>query len=220
MGLRFDNDRKNKIGCGIGRFLPYLSTNFRQVLAIDISPKCIARSQFECSHLSNIKYFTLDLAAPRTKLPKADFALSVNSIISPLMSRRNRIFDAITKHLRRGSYLFLVVPALESALLTDCRLIEWNLRQGMKPKDASQKAFRVYRKADNPCLHEGIIAIEGVPTKYYLKEELVTILQKRRMKIVDIHKIEYSWKTEFTSPPRWMKAPFPWDWLFVAQKAK
>jgi hypothetical protein len=33
-------------------------------------------------------------------------------------------------------------------------------------------------------------------------------------------KLEYGWKTEFSHPPRWMKAPFPWDWLVTARKCK
>jgi SAM-dependent methyltransferase len=212
--------RATDLGCGIGRFLAPLSRGFQEVLALDIAPKCIARAQVECSHLSNVTYLRMDLAAPRARLPKADFALSVNSLLTPSLPRRNRIFDAVANHLRSGSHLVLVVPALESALLTDFRHIQWNLRNGVKPSAAVRAGFRAHRQNDAPRLREGIILTDDVPTKHYLKEELIAILEQRRMTIVDIHKIEYSWKTEFVSPPRWMKTPYPWDWLVVAQKMK
>ena len=212
--------KASDLGCGTGRFLGSLSSAFQEVLAVDISPKCIARAQAANSHLTNVSYLTMDLAAGRERLPKVDFALSVNALLTPSLLQRGRIFDAIARHLRVGSHLVLVVPALESALLTDFRLIEWNLRSGMKPSAAVGGGFRAHGRTDSSRLHEGVVPIEDVPTKHYLKEELTAILEARRMKVVEIHKIEYSWKTEFESPPRWMKSPYPWDWLFVAQRAR
>jgi SAM-dependent methyltransferase len=210
--------RASDLGCGIGRFLPPLSGNFGEVLAVDISSKCIARAKAEYSHLPNVTYLTMDLATPRTHLPKTDFALSVNALIMPSLAQRNRILDAVTKHLKIGSHFILVVPALESALFAYSRLIEWNLRSGMKPGAAVRAGFRAHKQSENLRLHEGIVPTGDVPTKHFLKEELIAILERRQMTIVDCLKIEYSWKTEFISPPRWMKAPYPWDWLCVAQK--
>ena len=60
--------------------------------------------------------------------------------------------------------------------------------------------------------------IDGVATKHFLKEELEVLLGNRGLRTLEIEKIAYPWSTEFASPPRWMQAPFPWDWLFVAQK--
>jgi SAM-dependent methyltransferase len=207
------------LGCGIGRFLGHLSGNFKKVLAVDIAPKCIVRSKAANSHLSNVSYMVKDLGAAGAGLPKVDFALSVNSILTPSLLRRNRMFDAITRHLRGGAYFVLVVPSIESAFLTDYRLIEWNLRNGVKPSAAGRAGFGDYKK-NNHRMHEGVIPKGDVPTKHYLKEELVAILEKRRLGVVEICKIEYSWKTEFESPPGWMKGPYPWDWLFVARKTK
>ena len=212
--------KASDLGCGTGRFLGSLSGAFQEVLAVDISAKCIARAQAACSHLTNVSYLKMDMAAGRERLPKVDFALSVNALLTPSLLQRGRIFDAIARHLRVGSHLVLVVPALESALLTNFRLIEWNLRTGMKPSAAVRAGFPAHKAADSARLRKGIVLIDDVPTKHYLKEELTAILERRRMKIVEVHKIEYSWKTEFESPPRWMKTPYPWDWLFVAQRAR
>ena len=206
------------IGCGIGHFLPLLSNLFREVLALDISSRCIAKAQAACAHLPNISYRVVDLAASRARLPAVDFALCVNAIITSSITHRNRMLDVVCKHLRPGSHLVLVVPSLESAFLTDFRLIEWNLRDGMTPGRAVRSGFRAHRQTNKPRAYEGVVPIDRVDTKHYLKEELIILLKNRGLRTLEIEKIEYPWTTEFTSPPRWMQAPHPWDWLLVAQK--
>lgn len=217
---KYGSEEKNAcdIGCGIGNFLPGLSSRFKEVLAVDISSKCIARAQEEYSHLSNVSYKVADLAAQDARLPKADFALSVNSVITPVMEHRNNMLDVICSHLHVGGYLVLVVPSLESAFLADFRLIEWNLRNGMSAESAVQACLQIQKQTDNPRLSEGIVLINDVETKHYLKEELIILLQNRGMETIEIEKIEYPWKEEYIRAPRWMKDPLPWDWLFVAQK--
>lgn len=211
-------NKASDIGCGIGNFLPALSSNFYEVMAVDISPKCIERARVEYSSLTNVTYRVADLSKPGVHLPMVDFSLAVNSIITPSLTRRSRILDTVCRQLRPGGHLVMVVPSLEAAFFTNFRLIEWNLRNGIAPSCVARAGFRVHRKTDSLRLHEGIVKIEDVPTKHYLQEELVVLLQNRGMEVRDIQKIEYPWKTEFVTPPRWMKAPFPWDWLCVAQK--
>jgi hypothetical protein len=38
--------------------------------------------------------------------------------------------------------------------------------------------------------------------------------------VASIEKVEYDWSTEFADPPRWMKDPYPWDWLVLSKKRK
>ncbi len=205
-------------GCGIGKFLPYLSQGFKKVLAVDLSPICISQAQSAAQHLNNISFSTMDLSDTKNNLPKADFALCVNTLLTPSITLRNRILNTITTHLRQGSHLVLVVPSLESVLLTDFRLIDWNLRDGMKPHVAVRSGIPVYKKPNKPRFREGIAVISNVSTKHFLKEEMIALLEQRNMEVIDIHKIEYPWNTEFENPPRWMKSPYPWDWLFVSRK--
>jgi len=210
----------NDFGCGIGHFLPILSANFSKVNAIDISYKFIAKAKNKYKRLSNIEYITADLAKDGLRLEKTHFALSINILIMPSLAIRLRILDVMAKHILKNGHLLLVVPSLESAMLTDFRLIQWNLRNGISPSSAARTSFGMPEKSDSQYLHQGIVPIDGVPTKHYLKEELTTILERRKLRITDICKIEYPWTSEFASPPRWMKEPYPWDWLVVAQKTK
>ena len=128
------------------------------------------------------------------------------------------MFDLLCSHIRSEGHLVLVVPSLESALYTDYRLIDWNLRSGMSPGNAVRSGFRPNKGMNIPRLRQGIVKIDDIDTKHYLKEELIVLLENRGMRVIEIEKIEYSWETEFDQPPRWMKEPFPWDWLCVAGK--
>jgi hypothetical protein len=60
--------------------------------------------------------------------------------------------------------------------------------------------------------------IDGVPTKHYLAEELSLMLQGSRLQIEHLDKVPYAWDSEFGDAPRWMRAPYPWDWLVVAKR--
>lgn len=206
------------VGCGIGHFLPLLSGRFRSVLAVDLSARNIARARTRHAHLNNVSYRTVDLSAPGTRLPKADFALCVNVAIMPALAPRHRLLDAVCRHLRPGGHLVLVVPALESACLADFRLIECNLRNGLPPAAAVRSGFPARRKNEKPRMHEGVLPIDRVDTKHFLREELAVLLANRGLRPLEFAKIEYPWSTEFTNAPRWMRAPFPWDWLVVARK--
>jgi SAM-dependent methyltransferase len=204
-------------GCGIGYYLPCLSESFKKVFAIDISRALIAKAKKKCSRLSNVEYITADLASAGLRLADSHFILSVNTLIMSSLATRLRILDCLAGHLHKNGRLVLVVPSLESALLTDFRLIQMNLRDGLSPSSAVRCGFE---KNGLHHLRQGIIPIDNVPTKHYLKEELVALLERRNLRIEDICKIEYPWNTEFDSPPRWMKKPYPWDWLITSQKTK
>jgi SAM-dependent methyltransferase len=215
---RFASPRRqaSDLGCGIGGFLPLMSSRFKKVVAVDISSRCLARARAKYPLLRNVSYQQADLAAPQTRLPAVDFALSVNAVLTTSPKIRHGMFDAFAKHLRTGAHLVLVVPALESVLLTMCRLDEWHRRDGTRPSAADLRAS--HQAAAR--LPEGIVPIDGVPTKHFLEEELILQLENRRLRVTDLLKVEYAWSTEFESPPRWMKKPLPWDWLIVARKVK
>lgn len=207
----------NDFGCGIGHFLGLLSENFGTVNAIDISYKFIERARKRFKHLSNINYITADVSKKNLNLSKSHFAMSVNMLIMPSLSCRIKILDAMVKYILKNGHLLLVVPSIESVMLTNCRLTELNLRNGLGAAAAVRANFdepKTYSKN----LRQGIIPVDGVPTKHYLKEELQALLESKNMQVLDIRKIEYSWDTEFVSPPKWMKEPYPWDWLVLAKK--
>jgi len=215
-----ETDASSDLGCGIGKFLPILSRSFSHVYAYDISEKCLQQARDNCAELSNVDYIKADLSKKKVKMPKVDFVLCVNSIIMPSISQRSRYFRAISGHLNNGGRLILVVPSFESAIYSKIRTIEWNRRIGLGTGAAVMAVWNSNNKQKASQLQHGIVNIDHVPTKHYLREELYSVLWDIGFDVHEVIKIEYSWRTEFSNPPNWLKEPFPWDWLVTAQKNK
>ncbi|MEW6602606.1 MAG: class I SAM-dependent methyltransferase [Nitrospirota bacterium] len=205
-------------GCGIGKFLPLLSQSFGRVYAYDISEICLQQARGNCSDLTNIEYVRKDLSKQKLKMPEVDFILCVNSVIMPSISQRSRYFSAVQNHLHPGGHLLLVVPSFESAIYSNIRLIESKQRQGLSYGAAVMAVWNSNNKQKASHLQHGIVNIDHVPTKHFLKEELRALMEDLGFHIHEIKKIEYDWETEFNNPPDWLKGPYPWDWLVTAEK--
>jgi SAM-dependent methyltransferase len=200
------------LGCGVGRTLALLSGLFRHVFAVDISSECLAVAKDDHPELANVTYVHADLSSPRRTYPSSDVVLCINTWLNGDLSTRLGIIDHTCRAVKRGGHLVLVVPALGSALLTAFRGRQWELRDGTPPVEVERQ------QGPMGAIEMGVVNIDGVPTKHYLKEELEVLLNERGLRVEEMHKLEYPWSTEFEEPPRWMKEPFPWDWLVVARR--
>jgi len=202
-------------GCGIGKFLPALAKNFRSVYALDLSGELLDHARQNCNKSGNVSFAKADLSKNRLKIPKVDFGLCVNVLIMSSRKVRIAVFNTIAKYLRTGAHLVLVVPSLESALFSDYQLVQWNMKEGF----GYDEAVSDVGADSNALIRRGLVEIDGVPTKHYLKEELIAFLKDKHFEIISIEKVEYSWDTEFDDPPKWMKEPYPWDWLLIIKKS-
>ena len=104
------------------------------------------------------------------------------------------------------------MPSLDSILFYAWRLIEWNKMEGVKASDIPETEFS-YFSGSKRDIFQGLIKIDGVTTKHYSHPEIEVIFRDAGFKVETIDRIEYSWTTEFADPPRWLKDPYPWDWL-------
>lgn len=203
------------LGCGIGKAFPYLSPSFKKVLAVDISDKCLdiaANDQF-----SNIEFKKVDLTDKNLKIPAADFGFCCNVLLLPDLDKNVAIINNAYKSLKKNSAAIFVMPSLDSILFYAWRLIEWNKKEGVKPADIPDEEFS-YFSGSKRDLFQGLIKIDGVTTKHYSHSEIEVIFKAAGFKIETIDKIEYEWTTEFASPPKWLKDPYPWDWLVECTK--
>lgn len=203
------------LGCGVGRTLPMLSDRYDKVLAVDVSAQCLEVAARACEGRTNIRYVHADLSRDRNGYPATDVVLCINTLLNASLEIRGALVDRTCRSVRKGGHLLLVVPSLNSALLTAYRHLQWNLRQGMSAKRAQKEAA-----LNSEGLEHGIVRIDGVPTKHYLQEELETMLAANGYEVLAIEKIEYPWNTEFDAPPKWMKAPWPWDWFVAARRVR
>lgn len=219
--LRYLNKHKDiakvaiDFGCGTGKALPYLVPRFKHVVAVDISDNLLTTAQGR--NLKGITFKQADLADTSLKLPKADFAFCCNVIMLPEVEKNNLIFKNIWKTLRKNSYAVIVIPSLESALYATWRMTQWYKRDSVKVHNIPAADFH-YFKGDKREIVQGVIHIDNVPTKHYMREELNVLLSEVGFDVKHIEKIEYDWTTEFDEPPVWMKDPYPWDWLIECYK--
>ncbi|MBK6369321.1 MAG: class I SAM-dependent methyltransferase [Flavobacteriales bacterium] len=203
------------LGCGVGRTLPMLAERFGKVYAVDVSSQCLEVAAKACGNHSNISYVHVDLSTDRKSYPATDVVLCINTLLNASLEVREPLIDRTCRSVKRGGHLLLVVPSLNSALLTAFRHLQWNLKEGMDPRTAQKEAA-----LNSKGLEHGIVHIDDVPTKHYLREELEATLMDRGFAVEAIEKLEYPWTTEFDAPPTWMKAPFPWDWFVAAKRVR
>ena len=202
-------------GCGIGKAFPYLSPAFKKVLAVDISDKCLdiaANDQFQ-----NIEFRKVDLTDKNLELPAGDFGFCCNVLLLPDLEKNISIISNAYKSLKKNSAAVFVMPSLDSIMFYAWRLIEWNKKEGVRAADIDDAEFS-YFSGTKRDLFQGLIKIDGVTTKHYSHPEIEVIFKEAGFKIRTIDKVEYEWTTEFAAPPRWLKDPYPWDWLVECSK--
>lgn len=202
------------IGCAIGKWLPVLSPIYKKVLAVDISEKNLSIAKKLYPDLENIQYLRVDMSALNIKLPKANAGICINAVLTDSIQKRNIFFKNISSCIKKGGHLVLVVPSLESWMLT--RIIQRKYKIDRSLFNDRLTGKQALEKFNN--IQDGNADIDHVPTKHYLREELELILSQQGFSIEDFQKIEYDWKTEFIKPPKWLKTPGPWDWMVVAKK--
>jgi len=206
-------------GCGIGHGIPRLARRANTVYATDHSQRSLEIAQQRCAAHPNVVYAKRNLAARQVRLCKADVGLVVNVLIMPQRATRRAILENVRLNLKPDGHLLLVVPSLETVLYTCTRLVQWYVRDGMQYKKAVQQVAHDARR-ELASVVEGIVINDGTPTKHYLREEAEVMLASCGFKVLAAEKVEYPWEEDITDPPQWLAEPYPWDWLYVAQRVR
>lgn len=204
-------------GCGNGKSFSYLSPIFKTITAVDISQKLLNQAKAR-SH-SNIEFKRLDLAKRNLSLEPADFVFCCNVAMLPEIEKTHAMIKNIQKSLHVGGNALLVLPSLDSVFYSSWRLVELYKKDGVTPENIPATEFD-YFKATKRNIIQGIIYIDGVPTKHFGYSELEVVFRNAGLTITNIDKLEYDWDSEFASPPEDMQGPYPWDWLVECRKEK
>lgn len=214
-------------GCGVGIYVPALSTRFENVIGLDISRRLIARARSDCAAkgIFNVRFKRADLATCDIQkiglANAADLTVCANVLISPEPHTRNSILSNATATLRPDGYLMLVVPACRSAQLCQEAHGVWiaeRRRLKVKPYRKRDEFPEATNVADE---RKGIFQRDGVRTKHFRASELRTLLGKHALEVVVIDRVEYDWLTEFKAPVDILYQKFderPFDWIVIAKK--
>lgn len=202
-------------GCGTGKALPLLTPRFKSVFAVDISGECLLAAR--ARGFKNVQYKRADLASKKAKLPVVDFVFCCNVIMLPEVVRNEQMFLNIQRSLKPGGVAMIVVPSTDSMLFSAWRMIDWYRKENVAVDDipASELAYFSGPKRD---LLQGVIRIDGVPTKHYSAPELQVLMERAGLTLLKLEQLNYDWTSEFSEPPQWMKKPYPWDWLVICSR--
>lgn len=204
------------IGCAIGKWLPVLSPLFKRVIAADISAINLKIAEEKYPEYTNVEYERMDMSADDLTVTPCDTAICINAILTDSLEKRINFFQSLSLCLHKEGSLVLVVPSLESKLYTNIIANRWNVDDAHDDEDPAGK--KAILQINN--IKQGVTDIDNVPTKHYLKEELELLLTLEGFEVRRIEKINYGWNTEFHKPPKWLKGPYPWDWMCTAKKIK
>jgi SAM-dependent methyltransferase len=202
-------------GCGTGKMLPFLAQKFHGVYGYDFSEKLLEYASERCRKIQNVQIAQVDLSEPVKHLPMVDMAISLNAAIMPDNEKRERMLKGIVSRIKPGGHLIFVVPSVESILYIAFRDMEFHIKKGLPAKEAALQVD-LSSLTDPRQMAQGVLARGGEPTKHYLKEELTVLVKSLKLELLEITKVEYAWTTELDSVPRWMREPYPWDWLVFA----
>ncbi len=202
------------IGCAVGKWLPVLAPKFKTVIAADISAKNLQIAKEKYPEYDNVEYSRMDFSADELTVTPCDTAICINAILTDSLEKRINFFQALSLCMNAGGELVLVVPSLESKLYANIIADRWNV------DDAENDILPVGKLATQKIsnIRQGVTDIDNVPTKHYLKEELELLLTLEGFEVNLVKKINYGWNTEFHKPPKWLKDPYPWDWMCTARK--
>lgn len=214
-------------GCGPGNALTHLCHYCEWVYAIDLSPANLKIAEKRCVS-KNVSFIKQDLtrknlswinffSAKRIPKEKVDLGISINAIIMPSSKKRLAFLETIRASLKKGGKLILVVPSLESALLTNFVLLSCKAKEGFLNIDGV-RVERWLQDRFQGVIPNGIVDLDGVPTKHFLKEELEATLNHLKYEMVSLKKVQYPWSEELTNLPKWTSKIPPWDWMACVEK--
>ena len=219
--LSYFNKYSNKshfatdLGCGTGKAFDYLAPRFKKVLAVDFAQNLLDTAKLNARQ--NITIKKLDLTKSDFEIPQADFAFCCNVAMLPDIEKNHTIIKNVHDSIKRNGTAIFVLPSLESMMSKSWITTEWFRRDGISFEEIPDSQWNDFKLGKKSFLM-GLININGVITKHYLRSEIVHLFNSLSLHVKGIDKLEYDWKTEFESPPEWMHDPYPWDWLIECER--
>jgi SAM-dependent methyltransferase len=98
------------LGCGTGRWLPFLVRHFAQVVAIDYAPASLALAR-RVANGHDVVFRRRDLRDLTPFRNTFDIALAVDSIVGPRHADIDRVLEQVRLSLREGGIFLGTFPA-------------------------------------------------------------------------------------------------------------
>ncbi len=206
------------LGCGAGSLLPALEGAFSRIHAVDFAPGLLEQARLRAGS-PRICFRKHDLSSGRPLPFTVDVTFCVNVLIHPRHEVREKMIRSVFRTTRKRGRCLVVVPSMEAVLHTYQTLIRIESRAGRARARALRAASRLFGKEVLDPV-DGIVDIGTVPTKCYTREEITNFLVDAGFEIERVRRVEFPWSEEIDHAPSWLGAPYPWDWLVVARRAR
>ncbi|MFH0837421.1 MAG: class I SAM-dependent methyltransferase [Candidatus Aenigmatarchaeota archaeon] len=206
------------IGAGIGNLLPFLSKEFKEVVAIDLSPKMIELAKKKANGLDNISFYVRDATDLTEFHDRFDVAVAVNSVLSPNIKTIEKILSEINNVLKEGGIFIGIFPSMDALLYRALLEHEKAIEEG----DDEEKALKKTNEAIDIVNYNFVLSTvkyHDMVQKNYYSFELKYRLWKAGFKNIRLRKVYYPWEVyddedlmEFKDKPKL------WDWFVFAEK--
>jgi len=213
---KFSGSRKKAadLGCGLGKLLPFLSKNFKEVRAVDFSGEMLGFSMKK-NRQKNIVFEKKDLRELGCR-QKFDVAASINSVLPPSAKEADKILKNISGCLKKNGALVGVFPSMESVIYT-AMLVNERLLKKNSEKIAMKKTREIIESREYDFLF-ALLTEKGSEQKHFYGFELEHRLKKAGFRKIRIEKIHYGWKILEDKRKYFPKEEKIWDWLVTALK--
>ncbi|MBI4895069.1 MAG: class I SAM-dependent methyltransferase [Candidatus Aenigmarchaeota archaeon] len=206
------------IGTGIGNLLPFLSKEFKEVVALDISPKMIEKAKKNAGNLENVKLLVKDARDLKEFYNQFDVAVSVNSILLPEIKSIEKILLEIYNVLNDDGVFIGIFPSMDALLYRAVLEHEKAIEDGDDEKTALEKTLKAI-DADKFDFVLGTFKYHDMVQKHYYKFELMYRLWKAGFKNIRMRKVFYPWEVyEDEDLLEFKGKPELWDWFIFAEK--
>ncbi len=88
-------------GCGIGHYIPLLSSKFKHVYAYDLSPQLVEQARQKNAELKNVDYGSQDFFKAAPAIGPVDFGICANVLIAESYELRKGILTNIRTCLKK-----------------------------------------------------------------------------------------------------------------------
>ena len=207
------------LGCGSGNFIPFLSKQFKHVVATDYSEALLKRAKKE-NKAKNVSYMHLDLKDLSSIHNELDIAVSVNSILPSTISDIDVIMKEIYKTIKKGGEFVGILPSGDSIIHLAIAEHQIMMDKGLSEKEANKRISKQYEeKYPFNILGLNVYEPEESPQKMFFPFEIEWRLKKAGFKDIKLEKVHYSW--EYCKKQGYGYCPgyeSPWDWFVTAKK--
>ena len=180
------------VGCGIGSFFKKYGPRFGRKVGTDHSRKMLEIASRICCRQESIEWKQADVKSlPATMHGQGDLVVCANVITFVSVSVCRRAMSEVARCARKGGWVMLVQPALESHDRV-ARIEERHVPT---------------RRGDS-----AVVQRDDRRQRFFSEKGAARLAEGAGLKSVEVRKVWFPWIDEgVTSPPRGEE--LPWDWL-------